>query len=421
MEQDKTDYIETFTKKRYLNRKEIMYRLPSEIKINDFWPRILEYRKKQGKEISLKDQQGNNFWYCPLPYKEKIAVIDCSAKFYVVEKIKEIFKKSPKIAKDYLIDALIDEAFNSSVIEGAFSTKKRTAELVSKNIKPVNNSEQMILNNYKALEYVLENLHKTIDEDVILEIYRIITHNTLKDEDIVEKYRNDSVVIWDSGTQKVIYEGPNYFQVSKMMGNLVEFINSNIEIHPIEKASIIHFYFVYVHPFFDGNGRTSRVLQYMYLLQQGYDFFKFFSISTVIREQKMKYYKAIQDVEEYGSDLTYFIDFNAKMIIDSIVAVIDKLGKELGKHLIIGELESKGVYLSERLKKCLYFFIRTEKDHISIDNYKKKYRVSYETARQDLNKLLSVGLFEKVKVGKRYIYKFVGLKELGLGEFSSTR
>ncbi|AGL01828.1 hypothetical protein Desgi_2415 [Desulfoscipio gibsoniae DSM 7213] len=398
-----------------------MYRLPSELKIYDFWPMILEYRKKHGKEITLKDQQGNNFWYCSLPYMDKMAMIDNSAKFHVVERIKTIFKKSPKIAKDYLVDALIDEAFNSSVIEGAFSTKKRTVELVSKKIKPVNNSEQMILNNYKALEYVLENLHRTIDENIILEIYRIITYNTLKEDDVVKKYRNDSVVIWDSGTQKVIYEGPNYIEVPKMMRDLVEFINTDQDMHPIEKASIIHFYFVYVHPFFDGNGRTSRALQYMYLLQQGYDFFKFFSISTIIRDQKMKYYKSIQNVEEYNSDLTYFINFNTSMIINSIVAVIDRLGKELGKHFIISELENNGVFLSERVKKCLFFFIRTEKDYISIDDYKKKHKVSYETARQDLNKLESAGIFKKVKIGKKYIFKFIGLKGLGLGEFSSAK
>lgn len=396
------DYIQNFTK-RYMNKKEIMYRLPSEVKINDFWPIILEYRKKHGKEIPLKDQQGRNFWYCSLPYKNNISIIDNSSKFQVVELIKDLFKKSPKIAKDYLIDALIDEAFNSSVIEGAFSTKKRTVELVSKNIKPVNNSEQMILNNYKALEYVLENFHRKIDEDVISEIYKIITYNTLKEEDVVEKYRNDSVVIWDSGTQQIVYEGPNHLEVPRMMENLVEFINTDIDLHPIEKASIIHFYFVYVHPFFDGNGRTSRVIQYMYLLQEGYDFFKFFSISTVIKNHKMKYYRSIQDVEEYGSDLTYFIDFNAKMIIDSMVEVIDRLGKELGKHFIISNLESNDIFLPERLKKCLNLFIKTEKDYISINDYKKKYKVSYETARQDLNKLESVGLFVKVKTGKKYI------------------
>lgn len=60
-------------------------------------------------------------------------MIDNSAKFHVVERIKTIFKKSPKIAKDYLVDALIDEAFNSSVIEGAFSTKKGLLSLLVKN------------------------------------------------------------------------------------------------------------------------------------------------------------------------------------------------------------------------------------------------------------------------------------------------
>lgn len=413
-----TNNIKIFTK-RYLGKNEIMYRLPSEVNINDFWPMILNYRKEHGKEIPLKDQKGRNFWYCPLPYTNNITLIDNSAKSQIYENINKIFKKSPRIANYYQYDALIDEAMNSSVIEGAFSTKKRTKELVSKKIKPVNKSDQMILNNHEALKFVLENLHRKIDEDIILEIYRIITKNTLDDADDVEKYRNGSVIVC-SATQETIYEGPNYEEVPKMMENLINFIKSDISIHPIEKASIIHFYFVYIHPFFDGNGRTSRVIQYMYLLQQGYDFFKFFSVSTVIENQKLKYYKAIKDVEDYDSDLTYFINFNSSMILESIIAIISRLGRVFGKDLIISKLENDGFYLSDRQKKCLHFFIKTEKGNMSIENYKKKYKVSYETARQDLNNLESAGIFQKVKIGKKNIYKFVGLKELGLGHFSSV-
>src|SRR5690606_8261537 len=149
-----------------------------------------------------------------------------------------------------ILDALVDEAFNSSVIEGAFSTRKRSKEIIQKNIIPTNVSEQMILNNYKALEYILENLHQPITEKVFGDVYKIITENTLDDEDKVEKYRNDSVIVWDYTNQKQIYEGPHFSEVPKMMDNFFKFINNQEDnLHPIVKASIIHFYMVYIHPF----------------------------------------------------------------------------------------------------------------------------------------------------------------------------
>lgn len=404
-----------------MNKKDIMYRLPSEIKINEFWSAVGKYRKSRGQEVQLLDQKGNNFWFCPIPYRENLGIIDQYAKTTVSNHIMDrIIKDIPTSEKALIMDALIDEAFNSSVIEGAFSTKKRTKEMITKKAKPLNISEQMIYNNYKALEYILENLHMPINESTVQEIYKIITDNTLDEENMVDKYRNDAVIVFDYANQKEIYEGPNYILVPKMMEDLFSFIHSEDNLHPVEKASILHFYFVYIHPFFDGNGRTARALSYMYLLHQGYDFFKFFSISTVIRDQKGKYYKAIQDVEDYGSDLTYFIEFNTKMIIISITNVLQRLGKEYGKALLFDALKKKGVFLAERQKKCLEYFIKTEKKYITIEEYIKKYKVSYETSRKDLNTLESMDLFSKEKIGKKYVYKFIGLEKLGMGQFAIT-
>lgn len=398
---------------RYLNKKEIRYRLPSGIQISEFWPKLLEYRIKNGRELPLFDQKGNNFWYCHLPYADNLEIIDKHAKYTVNNHIDIIFKKAPKTEKFLIMDALIDEAFNSSVIEGAFSTRKRSKEIIEKGIRPTNISEQMIYNNYQALDFVMDNIHKKIDEELILEIYKLITHNTLNEEDKTEGYRSDSVIVWDYANQKQVYEGPHYSKVPKMMADLINFINNEDDLHPVEKASIIHFYFVYIHPFFDGNGRTARVLSYMYLLQHGYDFFRFFSISTVIREQKNKYYKAIQNCEEYSRDLTYFIDFNTKMILESLINVLDRLGKEFGKVLIFHNLEKRGIMLTLRQKRCLSFFIKKEKNYITIDEYQKKYKIAYETARKDLNSLEAIGVFHKTKIGKKFIYKFIGLVGLG--------
>lgn len=384
---------------RYLTKKEIMYRLPSTITIDAFWPVILQHRRSLGCELPLFDQSGNPFWMAITEkIREALLTIDTMATENFIERI-----PSKSIQETVITDALIDEAFNSSVIEGAFSTKKRTRELVEKKLLPTNKSEQMIINNYHALNYILENLHKPIDEDMILSIYQKVVENTLDPEDIVEKYRDDAVYIYDP-TGKVIYEPPHFSRVLPLMNKLIEFINNDDLHHPIIKACIIHFYFVYVHPFFDGNGRTARALSYMYLLKQGYTFFKFFSISSLVREERPKYYKAIKDVEDNDSDLTYFIDFYTQMIIKSIFRILNDISKEYHNRIIDLYLNHKGVVLSSRQRKALKLLIKNEKNFTDAQEYMKRNRVAYETARTDLNQLVSLGLMNKSKEGKKYLY-----------------
>ena len=161
--------------------------------------------------------------------------------------------------------------------------------MVEKKVAPTNKSEQMIYNNYKALDFILENLDKPINEETILSIYNIVVNETLDEEAKVEKYRTDMVYVWELNANRPIYTPPSHLQVQTLMDKLIEFINTDDDLHPVVKSCVIHFIFVYIHPFFDGNGRTARAVSYMYLLKKGYNFFKFFSISSVVQEHKSKY------------------------------------------------------------------------------------------------------------------------------------
>jgi len=289
--------------------------------------------------------------------------------------------------------------------------------MIEQKIPPANKSEQMIINNYKALEFIFENLHNPINEQIILDMYDIVVLNTLDDEDVVTKYRNDAVCVWEINAQRPIYEAPHFSQVQELMSQLVEFINDdNDQLHPILKSCIIHFVFVYIHPFFDGNGRTARALSYMYLLKKGYNFFKFFSISSIVNEEKSKYYKAIKNVEDYESDLTYFIVFYADMIINSIVRILQDFNREYKRRIVESYLKNFELVLPKRQIKLINMLIKYDKTFIDIEEYKKKNKISYETARSDLNNLVKVGLFQKIKQGKRFVYQFVPAHELVIAQ-----
>ncbi|UYG93172.1 Fic family protein [Cytobacillus firmus] len=400
-----------YTIKRYLNKPEILYRVQHEflqIRAN-IWEEILEKRKMAGRKVPLKDQNGDFFWYMTTPPLEaNLHNIDFVAK----DKLENLV--SEKIQNDIVMESIIDEAFYSSVIEGAFSTKKRTKELVQKK-DPKNKSEKMILNNYNALMFILENLDKELDEDILIQLHKIITVDTLDDDEISEKYRDDMVYVMSENASAIepIYVAPKPEDVQGMMDDLFSFIQDESKenyIHPVIKAWIIHFYFVYIHPFFDGNGRVARAISYMYLLKKGYAFFKFFSITSVLNRKTKKYYKAIKDSEDYGSDLTYFISSYSEITNESLTEVIERLYNEVQHEILLEQLESDEIILNERQKKFLSFMKKKESNICTINEYQKRNKVSYETARRDMNELQELGIFKKAKKGKKFIFKYLGLK-----------
>jgi hypothetical protein len=118
--------FDKFTIEKYLNKPETLYRIQNEyLQLRtDIWGDIQSKRKSMSRKVPLKDQKGNNFWFLIPPFIEKVIHdIDFIAK----DKIDELATK--EIQNNLIVESIIDEAFYSSVIEGAFSTKKRTKEL----------------------------------------------------------------------------------------------------------------------------------------------------------------------------------------------------------------------------------------------------------------------------------------------------
>ena len=99
------------------------------------------------------------------------------------------------------------------------------------------------------------------------------------------------------------------------MEDLCEFVNSEKPfIHPVVKASIIHFQIGYIHPFMDGNGRTARALFYWFLVKKEYTLIKNISISRAILNSRIQYDKAFLKTENDNNDMTYFINYSIKSL-----------------------------------------------------------------------------------------------------------
>jgi Fic family protein len=94
-----------------------------------------------------------------------------------------------------------------------------------------------------------------------------------------------------------------------MMAQLTAWLNAKKEAHPVLEAGIAQFQLVHIHPFVDGNGRTSRLLSTLCLYRAGFDFKRLFSISEFYDRDRPAFYRAIQGVREAGMDLTGWLDF----------------------------------------------------------------------------------------------------------------
>jgi len=98
-------------------------------------------------------------------------------------------------------------------------------------------------------------------------------------------------------------------EIPIMMSEMVKWINSNLEIHPVLISGIAQFQLVHIHPFLDGNGRTSRLLSTLCLYKAGYDFKRLFTISEYYDRDRPTFYKKIQSVRDNDMDMTGWLDY----------------------------------------------------------------------------------------------------------------
>ena len=382
---------------RYLSRQEIIHRLPVSISIQQFWPELEKERRKRSQKLPLLAQDGKPFWFVLTGGIEK----QCDAIAELARR--DIAFTGPEF--DALFqDAVVDEAVYSSVIEGAFTSREQAVDFIRQNKQPRNKSEQMVKNNYDALTYVLEHLEDEISEETILQIAQIVTRSAAEVQ--VNGYRDGAVYV--TGREGVVYTPPQADAVPEMMRLLVAFIQKS-ELHPLLKACIAHFYFVYVHPFGDGNGRTARALSYMMLLQSGYDFFRYFSISGIVAEERGKYYRSMRNVEDSDGDMTYFIDAYSGML----ARTVEQMEHHLKYHVIAGqklkELEQNDT-LNERQLKGAKWLLESSDSSVTVETWRKKYKVVTETARRDLLALCDAGLLVRELDGRKAVFRV--LREL---------
>jgi len=386
----KNNLLQLFYEK-YYNKQDTMYRLPLSENPEDFWKKELRLRKENALLLPLHSFDGHQYYYNRTPEFVKAA-----------NEIMALVLEESELdnMEEYAFSSMMDEAMFSSAIEGANSTKERLSEMVCQSKKPKNKDEKMVINNYRALEFVKANLDERIDEDFIEKVGEILTEGTF-DEGEKSGFR-DGIVQVVSHTGDVVYIAPDAKYVKPMIKELVAYINDPA-IHPIEKAAVAHVFFVTVHPFFDGNGRTARALSYAVLLKAGYSMINLVPISGILSAERGKYYKSIMSSQnpENGYDFTYFVEYYTVLLAKTMCAQQGKM-KAIAKYTML--VKDGKIDPDSRIAQGAYWLTNEMITTITAEKWKNKFAVSFETARKDLFYLEKIGFVNVRTEGRKMFF-----------------
>lgn len=393
-----------YSQHRYLSLEEIRYRLKQQGSANLDWAttqkKIIATRKTGAITLFLKSIEPR-FWFYPSDTIHK--------KIDQIEKLgKELYQKinlHATFKQDFLLDSRIEEAITSAIYEGAHSTRAQAEQLIASGNRPQSKDEWMLVNNFKAMKWVKENTAHKLSKDVILQLHKIVTENALEGDDVnfSGKFRNDKVFVGP-------HEGINHKLIDSTIDEVISLITNNSRyFHPLIKCILTHYFIAYVHPFFDGNGRTARALFYFKAMRNELHYVELLSVSAYLKEHGKQYEKSFERVVENDFDITYFIDF----CLDSMFSSLNEVSRKVAYLLRMNDLKDR-YQLSPHQVGLLQRMALHKFRAIDIEEYGKQISKSREFARQELKQLVNLKLLEEIKVSKKLVYKVnaVKLKEL---------
>ena len=399
---EKGEYLH-WDKLRYLSP-------PHELTPEQWWSAIKLARKALYRQLPFVNKYGQAFNIAtPDSVLHKLHSIDRSTG-NTIQSASSIL--NTQMRDTYLVQSLMAESITSSQLEGASTTRRVAKEMLRTKRKPRDLSEKMIFNNYQAMQFVRELKDEPLTVEIILELHRILTKDTLDDSKTAGHLRaTDDVHVWDQN--QILHTPPKAKELKNRLAALCKFANAkenhhSLFVHPVIKAILLHFMLAYDHPFIDGNGRTARALFYWSMANQGYWLMEFISISGIIKRAPSQYSKAYLYTETDENDATYFIIHQLDVIlgaIDSLYEYIQIQSEEINKtERLLYANQSLKDKLNYRQISLIKHALKHPHTHYQIDSHRQSHNITYDTARTDLLKLVKLNILLKQMAGKAFTF-----------------
>src|SRR3989339_664912 len=323
---------------------------------------------------------------------------------------REMILNSPLIPKWEVTlrrESIIHSIHSSTSIEGNHLSLEQVSDLAQgREVTATRKDKQEVLNYLKALENIAKLADGSeITEPGLLNIYMILTKDTLAKPSDCGTYRNRYVVVAHRATGEVIFSPPANKDVPPLVRNLIKWLNSpeTKKLDPVIGAGIAHYEFVRIHPFIDGNGRTARVLASLLLYLRKFDIKQFFCLDDYYDSDRPAYYRALQEVNQKTLDLTgwleYFVD-GVKISIDAVKERVIRLSSERLRATKKGQIA-----LTERQMRIVEFIIQNGK--ITNKDVREMFKISNRAALDEINKLLRLDVLKSGGKGRDIHYLMV--------------
>ncbi|MBT3341342.1 MAG: Fic family protein [Planctomycetes bacterium] len=311
----------------------------------------------------------------------------------------------------YALKSLLDEAYFSSRLEGADTTRRAAINMLRTKREPQTKSERMIMNNYRALNQLAEWADEPMTPQLLLHIQQVLTENTLDDPTDVGQFREDNnVKVADLATGETLHQPPPFKELDERIQRICKFANQSDDenefIHPIVRAILLHFQIAYDHPFGDGNGRTARWVFWWSLVRlPEYRWMLYLPISRIIEKSRESYYQAFLNVESDELDATYLIRHQ----VGCVLFEMDKFALFLERRAEINDKFRRKLKLESSLNARQLALVDYLSSHIGAFaqqlGHAEYHGVTTATAGRDLNEMVALGVLKKSKQGKVVHYK----------------
>lgn len=334
-------YFTSLPDERYLPWDTLRHRKPPEgFSLREWWAALRSQRNKALRPIELRDRKGEAFRFAvPEPIQEALHQMDLGmgGRIAVPEPI-----LNPQTRDRYVVSSLVEEAITSSQLEGAVTTREVAKEMLRSGRKPRDNSERMILNNYRTMRRIQGLKAQPLTPELVSEIHRLVTEGTLENESAAGRLRTaEERVVVEDNAGEVFHTPPEAVELADRLAAMCAFANGKTPdffVHPAVRAVVLHFWLAYDHPFVDGNGRTARALFYWAMLHRGYWLFEFVSISSILKKAPIQYARSFLHTETDANDLTYFLLAQMSVIQRAIRQLHEYLDRKAQERR---ELESR--------------------------------------------------------------------------------
>lgn len=412
------DYIKYFnavdTKGRYLPYDEFYYRLDKGIDVDTAW--ALTKQQRMLKRILLPVCNDNEH-HCSFNYTstihKAISSVDRNTTNASLQMMVEQVGEEHNLR--YLFSDLYDEeAISSSQLEGAATTTIIAREMIQKKRKPRTLDERMIIGNFKLMKAAWNKKDEPLSIELIKELHFIGMEGIDDDNYTPGVFRKDNSVVVEDRDQNIIHQPPDVIEIEDRLETLCQWTNEDHDneeseqyLHPLIKAIVMHFTIGFTHPFKDGNGRIARALFYWYMFSKGFGVFRYIAISKLLKEAPVQYGKSYLYTETDEMDLTYFIDFQCKKVIQAINNLKSAHTKAFNEKIEFERwLFESGLYgsLSEKQRVLLNVGTHNQRYEFTIKDAAANLQCSENTASKELNGLVEKNFFNKKKDGRIWVF-----------------